>query len=247
MKSNTILAVEVINEDCVNKLKATAQTVRAQFGSNEVQDAVYVSSSEEAAVQDVEFFFGAGAQFDPTARLQNSTCVIIKPHVVAAGGTGALLDVLLDQGFDVAAAELVTLDKMAAEEFLEVYKTVVPDYMSMVESITTGPCVALEICGEDIVAKVREFIGPSDPEIARHLRPVRILSFVLPFFFFSTCVCGFAVVVLRGCFWEDRNRCGHGLASTRCATPSTAPTCPRTVCSRLSTFSKSCTRRASDM
>jgi hypothetical protein len=86
LKSNTILACEFINEDCINRLNACAATVRVQFGSNDVQDAVYVSESEENSAQDSEFFFGAaGAAFAPTARLQSSTCVVIKPHVLAAG------------------------------------------------------------------------------------------------------------------------------------------------------------------
>jgi nucleoside-diphosphate kinase len=31
--------------------------------------------------------------------------------------------------------------------------------------------VALEICGEQAVEKVRAFVGPFDPEVARHIRP----------------------------------------------------------------------------
>jgi nucleoside diphosphate kinase len=107
IKSNTILVAELINEDCVNRLKACAATLRGQFGSDDVQDAVYVSGSEDAASRDGEFFFGAGgAAFDATARLAGCTCVIIKPHVVAAGEAGNVLDALLYQGFDVSVRPL---------------------------------------------------------------------------------------------------------------------------------------------
>jgi nucleoside-diphosphate kinase len=92
-------------------------------------------------------------------------------QISSSGNAGAVIDALLHQGFDVSAAEMLTIDKMAAEEFLEVYKGVVPEYSGMVESVTAGPCIAIEICGENSVETVREFVGPTDPEIARHIRP----------------------------------------------------------------------------
>ena len=38
-------------------------------------------------------------------------------------------------------------------------------------SLFDAQCVALEICGEQSVEKVRAFVGPFDPEVARHIRP----------------------------------------------------------------------------
>jgi len=37
------------------------------------------------------------------------------------------------------------LDRPTSEEFYEVYKGVLPEYQSMAEHLTTGPCLALEI------------------------------------------------------------------------------------------------------
>jgi len=37
------------------------------------------------------------------------------------------------------------LDKATAEEFLEVYKGVLPEFGPLASHLTTGPCIALEI------------------------------------------------------------------------------------------------------
>ncbi|MBN3279249.1 NDK7 kinase, partial [Polyodon spathula] len=41
----------------------------------------------------------------------------------------------------------------------------------MVAELCSGPCMALEIHGSEAPKTFREFCGPADPEIARHLRP----------------------------------------------------------------------------
>lgn len=67
--------------------------------------------------------------------------------------------------------EMFTLDKATAEEFFEVYKGVLPEFVAMIEHMTTGPCIALEIRQENVVKTFRDLAGPMDPEIAKNLRP----------------------------------------------------------------------------
>jgi len=62
------------------------------------------------------------------------------------------------------------LDKPTSEEFLEVYKTVVPEFSSIVEHMTTGACLAMEIRQENAVQELRKICGPHDPEIAKTIR-----------------------------------------------------------------------------
>lgn len=63
------------------------------------------------------------------------------------------------------------LDRPSAEEFFEVYKGVLPEFVPMVEHMITGPCIAMEVRQENVVKSLRELVGPHDPEIAKHLRP----------------------------------------------------------------------------
>lgn len=57
------------------------------------------------------------------------------------------------------------------EEFYDVYKGVLPEYLPLVEHLSNGPSVALEIRQENVVTAFRDFVGPNDPEIAKHLKP----------------------------------------------------------------------------
>lgn len=47
--------------------------------------------------------------------------------------------------FNISAIELFNLDKPCSEEFLEIYKNLIPEYLDMVSEMTVGPCIALEI------------------------------------------------------------------------------------------------------
>ena len=67
--------------------------------------------------------------------------------------------------------EMFTLDRPSAEEFLEVYKQVLPEFVPMSEHMTTGPIIVMEIRQENVVKELRKLVGPLDPEIAKNLRP----------------------------------------------------------------------------
>ena len=55
------------------------------------------------------------------------------------------------------------MEKANAEEFYEVYKGVVQEYPAMVEELTSGPCIAMEIRAQDAARAFREAAGPADP------------------------------------------------------------------------------------
>jgi len=95
---------------------------------------------------------------------------LIKPHIVRNGQLGEVLNSILSNGFEVSALELFNLSRPVIEEFYDVYKGVLPEYLPLIEHLSNGPLVALEIRQEDVVTKFRDFVGPSDPEIAKHLR-----------------------------------------------------------------------------
>ena len=66
---------------------------------------------------------------------------------------------------------MFSLDKQCTEEFLEVYKGVIPGYPDLVNDLCNKPCLALAIKGEsNIVNEMRQIAGPYDPQIAQHIR-----------------------------------------------------------------------------
>lgn len=67
--------------------------------------------------------------------------------------------------------EMFHLDRPTAEEFYEVYKGVLPEFTQMVEHLSCGPCIVMEVRQENAVQSFRQLCGPMDPEIAKNLRP----------------------------------------------------------------------------
>ncbi|XP_027002738.1 nucleoside diphosphate kinase 7 isoform X2 [Tachysurus fulvidraco] len=156
--------------------KDAPSSLRAQFGTDGTRNAGHGSDCLASAARELEFFFPSTAGHGPTntAKYQDSTCCIIKPHAVSDTLTGKILSSITEAGFEISALQMFNMDPANAEEFLEVYKGVVTEYTSMVSELCSGPCMALEINGTDAPKKFREFCGPADPEIARHLRPTTL-------------------------------------------------------------------------
>merc|ERR1719359_1963647 len=143
-------------------------TLRAQYGADkDVKNAIHGSKSIMDARNEIEFFFDR--KWPTTAIFNNCTCAVIRPHAIK--DTGDIIDRILSEGFEISAFQMQALSTVAAEEFLEVYKGVLPEYHDIVEQMCAGPVVAMEIRQENAVETFRKLVGPHDPEIARHLRP----------------------------------------------------------------------------
>ncbi|KAM6921807.1 nucleoside diphosphate kinase homolog 7 isoform 1-T2 [Xenentodon cancila] len=154
------------------------QSIRAQFGTDGIKNVAHGSDTLAAAAKELEFFFPSTIGHGPsnTALYTDCTCCIIKPHAISEGLTGKILNSIYAAGFEISALQMFSVDRANAEEFYEVYKGVVSEYPSMVTELCLGPCMALEIRGKDTPKTFREFCGPADPEIARHLRPNTLRS-----------------------------------------------------------------------
>uniref|UniRef100_A0A3P9PTC5 Nucleoside diphosphate kinase homolog 7 n=1 Tax=Poecilia reticulata TaxID=8081 RepID=A0A3P9PTC5_POERE len=141
------------------------QSLRAKFGTDTIQNVCHGSESLAAAARELEFFFPSTVGHGPgnTAVCEDSTCCIIKPHAIAEGQVITYKSCVKKILFNI--------DYANAEEFYEIYRGVVMEYPGMVAELCSGPCIVLEIQGADIPKSFRELCGPSDPEIARLLRP----------------------------------------------------------------------------
>jgi nucleoside-diphosphate kinase len=85
----------------------------------------------------------------PTACLTDSTLCLIKPHAVKAKATGQIIDQIINGGFDISAITTITFDRTTADEFLEVYKGVVPNASDYSIQLCTGMSVAIEVVGQE--------------------------------------------------------------------------------------------------
>lgn len=105
------------------------------------------------------------AEFGPRC-----TCCVIRPHVLADRNLGKIL---ADIPMTTTAMETFKLDTANASDFLQVYDGVLPDYKKSLQELTLGPCVAMELRGEDdeAVSTFRKICGPWDVDFAKELRP----------------------------------------------------------------------------
>mmetsp|Transcript_1436 Transcript_1436/g.2503 ORF Transcript_1436/g.2503 Transcript_1436/m.2503 type:complete len:333 (+) Transcript_1436:74-1072(+) len=116
------------------------------------------------------------ARKDSSAIFEGCSLCIIRPHAVREGKTGLVINAIMEAGLQISALQSFVLLKSQAENFYEVYKTVLPSaqYSAMITELASGTCIAMEVRGEDVVPRLRELCGPFDIEIARHLRPSTI-------------------------------------------------------------------------
>jgi nucleoside-diphosphate kinase len=135
----------------------------------EQEKMVYVAPQERAEEQ-------CGMLLDnptvpTTAQFDNCTVCCVRPHAVTAGSLGAIIDSIIRNGFEISALQMFNLDRQCADEFMEVYRGVLPQYNAMCEQMTTGCSVAMELRGANVAQRFREWCGPVDPEVARLIRP----------------------------------------------------------------------------
>mmetsp|Transcript_59306 Transcript_59306/g.95912 ORF Transcript_59306/g.95912 Transcript_59306/m.95912 type:complete len:375 (-) Transcript_59306:407-1531(-) len=184
MSSGPIVAMELVADGAIQKwrkligptntFKAREEApgcLRALFGTDGTRNACHGSDSPASSDRELNFYFNQPGRFPATARYNNCTLCLIKPHAVKAGMAGAIVDSIVEEGFEVSAVEMFNLTRVNSAEFLEVYKGVLPEYNLMVEELSGGPSIALEVRSEHAVQAIREVMGPHDPELARVLRP----------------------------------------------------------------------------
>jgi len=176
MASGKILAMELMGEDAVPKWRGLMESLRPRFGSDATRNAVHGSDSAASAEREAAFFFGGGNNFDVCTPCQSCSLALILPSAIKGGQAANIMAAIAaDRGGAVNAVQMFTLTKPNAEEFYEVYKGVVADYTKKVSELASGPCIAVEfVSGNGAVETLREICGPSDPDVARTIRPASI-------------------------------------------------------------------------
>lgn len=129
--------------DAVAAKQEAPNTLRAQFGTDALRNGIHGSGTSSEFNNECNMFFSQA--FAPTAVFNNCTCAIIKPHIVKQGQAGQVIDMILSEGFEISSMEMFALDRPTAEEFFEVYKGVLPEFVDMIEQMTSGPCIVMEV------------------------------------------------------------------------------------------------------
>ncbi|KAJ3092639.1 Nucleoside diphosphate kinase 7 [Quaeritorhiza haematococci] len=187
------VAIELMCANAVDQLRNLIGSSKGVLRQQVDAGNVSAASSSSEVKQAAEFLFSpdANKKFKRTARFDNCTLALIKPHAansdifvspehIQQGLVGKIIGEILTSGFEITDLELFLLEKANAEEFLEVYQGVIPEYHLVLDELTSGTVIAMEITSKggqstagnsNIVKEFREFCGPTDPELARRLRP----------------------------------------------------------------------------
>lgn len=97
-----------------------------------------------------------------------STFAWIKPD--AFSRKEEILDMIELQGIKVRRFFTVTLSEEEAKEFYEEHDGK-PFFHELITHMTSGRCLAIELCAPDVVKKWRQMMGPTDPEEAKKVNP----------------------------------------------------------------------------
>ncbi|KAG5681492.1 hypothetical protein PVAND_010922 [Polypedilum vanderplanki] len=188
LTSGLITVLEITGENAYEQLKHICGpenfdeaknnypiSLRALYGFDDIQCGVLLSDDYNMNLQDLEYFFPSmNDKLKVQAKFIKSTLCIIKPHAIKEGNIGAILKMIIENGFSITAMKMLNLSRSKCETFYELYKGVVDDYASMVLQLQSGACLAIEVQGnnDDGVQKAfRSLCGPSDPSIAKIIRP----------------------------------------------------------------------------
>ena len=94
------------------------------------------------------------------------TLLMIKPDMVAKGLWGEIISIVLKNRFEVTRLTMTRFDKTRAESFYDIHRGK-EFFPSLVAYMTSGPVVAMEVEGDDIIARIRAFVGATDPAKAQ--------------------------------------------------------------------------------
>jgi len=161
--SKISLMVHFSGANGIAKMAEICDNVSIQLGA-----APALVASDEAQVSDLIQILSSQPS---TATLDSCTCCIIKPHAVKSGTSGAIIDRILSEGYEISALDTFQYDKAQSDEFLEVYKDVIPEYSGHVIELCSGLSIAMELRAENAVSTFRQTAGPWDVQMAKELRP----------------------------------------------------------------------------
>ena len=173
ISSDFVVGIELVKKNAINEWNSLISSSQESpflqiFGDDDLKKYLHGSISSSDIKRESALIFN---KIIHQPNLTSCSCLLIKPHIIQEGLAGKIIDIILTEGFEISAMEMLYMDKVQAEEFFEIYKGVLPEYSSMVDAIVCGPVIAMEVRQNDCVKKLRALVGPHDPDIAKALRP----------------------------------------------------------------------------
>ena len=93
------------------------------------------------------------------------TFFMIKPDGVRRNLVGEVISRVEEKGFEITKIKMMMISKSLAEEHYGEHKDK-SFFNDLVEFITSGPVVAMQVEGENVVAQIRNLMGATNPSDA---------------------------------------------------------------------------------
>ena len=90
------------------------------------------------------------------------TFFMIKPDGVQRNLVGEIISRVEAKGFSITKIQMMTISKELAEKHYEEHKDK-PFFSDLVSFITSGPVVAMQVEGENVVLQIRNLMGATNP------------------------------------------------------------------------------------
>ncbi|XP_055328250.1 nucleoside diphosphate kinase 7-like [Paramacrobiotus metropolitanus] len=163
------VCAEVTGQDAVKHCQDVLGAISSCF---DIQDFCYAAPDVSTADWTLRSIFDKPRANTAICDGSGMLC-LIKPHAIREGSLPKIIKHILNNDFVVTAIETVVMNRNSAESFLELYKGVVPEYLAWVDHMASGPSVAMEVrhLESGTYDKFRKLVGPTDPGIAKTIRP----------------------------------------------------------------------------
>ena len=173
MTADASVALKLFGEDAIARCSRLIESVEAPSDGRCMHDRlVYVSKSPVHAEREFSFFFGP-SRFARTAIFRHCALCIVKPHAVNPH-SGAVIDAILKEDFEISALQLTTLSLPQVRNLLEVYKGVISDFSETCTELASGASLLIQVRQQEVVSKLRRLVGPLDPAIAKQVAPASL-------------------------------------------------------------------------
>ncbi len=92
---------------------------------------------------------------------QETTLILLKPDCVTKMLCGEVIKRFEAEGFKIRATKMLKMsDALLQEHYAHISDK--PFFPSVVEFMTSSPIIAIALEGEDVIARVRDLLGPTD-------------------------------------------------------------------------------------
>lgn len=158
----------LLQKTIIDQLEAEKKVLNQGLDRKVVKDEALLEEEEETSpiptqAEDDELF--------PSGK--SYTVAIIKPDAVAHGKADEIIMKIQEAGFEILADEEKMMTESEARDFYQ-HRAGEEKFQELIQFMSSGPCHVLIISKsgeEDVIPAWREFIGPTDVEIAKKEKP----------------------------------------------------------------------------